>query len=272
MNDKIQHISTSKPTTYRFDSENHIHLINDRPAHGVSTVCGVISKPLSWWASGMCAAEFGWRNPKKTPAIEVSRAIKEGFDMVKNLNEKEYGRLLTRAYRAHHEHKKDTAEEGKDYHSLIEIYIRSKILNLPIPVDPEISFFVEWAESNVKNFLFAEAHCYSEKLWCGGICDFGFINKQGRYAIGDIKRSGPYYSHLVQVGGYDVLIEENGVFTSDGKVLIPVLPVAEHYTIFPSKGKPLTISGDAIIALRHSFMGALKLYQGQQWFEKLGSK
>jgi hypothetical protein len=74
---KVRHIALrTKQWTKRSiaDRENHVHLLNDKPLIGTSTVVGVIAKPLTWWASGLAVEEMGWQkklDPRKFTADEV---------------------------------------------------------------------------------------------------------------------------------------------------------------------------------------------------------
>ena len=50
---------------YTLESENHLHKLDGVALTGTSSVIDVLAKPLTWWASGLACAEFGWLNPKK---------------------------------------------------------------------------------------------------------------------------------------------------------------------------------------------------------------
>ena len=50
---------------YNFNSVEHLHSLDDKPLTGTSTVCGVLYKPLTWWAAGKTLEVLGWTNSKK---------------------------------------------------------------------------------------------------------------------------------------------------------------------------------------------------------------
>ena len=98
---------------YRFDSERHIHLLNERPIIGTTTALGVISKPLTWWASQLACEQFGFLNPKNNPTGECDKYAQEKLDEIRKMSLGEYRKLLDRAYRAHATKLKDSAGEGR---------------------------------------------------------------------------------------------------------------------------------------------------------------
>ena len=61
---------------------------------------------------------------------------------------------------------------------------------------------------HVEQFLLSEAHCYSERLWVGGITDCVARMKNGKLAVIDFKSSkDAYYGQFVQVAGYALQLE-----------------------------------------------------------------
>ena len=50
---------------YRFEKEQHIHLLDERPLIGTTTALSVLNKPLTWWASGLAVEALGWYNTKQ---------------------------------------------------------------------------------------------------------------------------------------------------------------------------------------------------------------
>jgi hypothetical protein len=217
--------------SYRYTDEGrkHLHTLNDKPLFGTSTVAKVIGKgdALTWWSSGMACAEFGWLNPKKHPADAVKQALEAAYKRVIGLSLSEYEKLVKTAYSAFNTRKNDAAKDGTDMHAELEYYVRACIKNDGKPIDgawphKAVKLFSDWSLANVEKFLWSEAHCYSEKLWVGGISDCGAILKDGKLAIIDFKSSKEaYFEQYVQAGGYSLLVEENGIFTADG-VQVPI--------------------------------------------------
>ena len=110
----------------------------------------------------------------------------------------------------------------------------------------QIRPYILWSNKNVKKFIASEAHCYSEKLWVGGIFDALAELNNGELAIIDFKSSRDVYpSQFLQSSLYAIQVEENGLFSEDGKhnkkikkkisqlIIVPfgtdkVVPVVRH--------------------------------------------
>ncbi len=253
---------------YIDDKKEHLHTLNDKPLIGTSTVCSVLAKPLTWWASGMACRVFGWENPKTTPLEEVKRRATEVLDQIKGLDVESYLELLKKAYGAHNEKKEISAEEGTDMHSLLEAYVKECIARnegRPLEVgtvSDKVEWFRKWAIEKVDHFEFSEVHLYSEKLWTGGISDIVMVLKDGKRFIGDFKSSKEaYLSQFIQVGGYDEEQSENGFFDSDGNKLSEPLKV-DGYVVFPFGGKTFEpVFRFNTEELRQGFRSACVLYK-----------
>lgn len=226
---------------YKFDSKEHIHSLDGKPLMGTTTVIGeVIAKPLTWWASGMAVGQLGWLHPKNNSKEYRLEYAGKALDWIRDMDNETYLDLLDKAYKAHNEKKETSAEEGTDLHAKIKKYIKACIeLNAGIPKDlPEedekIKVFINWSVNNVKRFVWSEMHCYSEKLWVGGITDFGFIDNNDELFIGDIKSSKEaYFSQFLQLAIYHLLIKENGGFDAEGNQTFNLEQEIKGYAIFP---------------------------------------
>lgn len=208
---------------YKFDSINHVHTLGDKYLTGTSSVVDVLSKPLTWWASGLAVEKFGWLNPKTHTIQEVTDALEKGYDKVLGLDISDYKTLLADAYKAHSVKLKDTAVAGTDLHAELEKFVKWKMgiiqPQFPSPeFDIKIEPFIKWADKHVKKFLWSEAHCYSQNLFVGGITDAGAELNNGQIALIDFKSAkAAYDSHFIQAAGYALQISENGLWDSQGK-------------------------------------------------------
>jgi len=204
---------------YKFSKENHLHTLNGKPLTGTSSIVSVLAKPLTYWASGLAVAEFGWLNPKKFSPEECQKALQEKFKMVKGLSDIQYGKLLDKAYRAHATNLKKTAKAGTDLHAELERFVKSEMgKNKENHFDKQIQPYIDWSKKNVKKYIASEAHCYSEKLWVGGIFDAMAELNDGNVAIIDFKSSRDAYpSQFLQSAGYVIQVEENGLFSQGGE-------------------------------------------------------
>jgi hypothetical protein len=203
--------------TYNFNEVKHIHSLDGKPLMGASTVVSVLAKPLTWWASGLAVAKFGWLNPKKNSPEAVEKALKAGWKTVTKLPLEAYEQLLAEAYKAHSVKLADTAEAGTDLHAELERYVKNTMNNVMATYDEKIYPFIEWSTKNVKKFLYSEAHSYDEETWTGGISDAGAELNNGQIAVFDFKSSAEAYKNqAVQAGGYALQIDKNGLWNAEG--------------------------------------------------------
>lgn len=204
---------------YSFDDQKHLHTLDGKPLTGTSSVIDVLAKPLTWWASGKACEVLGWTNSKLTAPQERKTRAGEVLEVIRGLDTDSYLSLLDKAYRAHNDTKNKAATKGTDLHAELEKYVKWKMGKAEkVDFDPKINPFIEWADKNVKKFLWSEAHCYSERLWCGGISDVGAELNDGTLAIIDFKSSKEaYIGQFIQCAGYALEVEENGLFDNTGE-------------------------------------------------------
>jgi hypothetical protein len=193
----------------------------------------VVAKPLTYWASGLAVMELGCPDPKMLTKIKNGKATTQeitdfqqaAYDALPSLPRDGLSlmKLWDRAYRAHATVLKEKAVEGVDLHAELERFVRDQIevpysfKDIQENYDKKIWPFIEWSRANVKAFLWAEAHCYSEKHWIGGISDCGVILNDGRAGIIDFKSSKEaYLTQHWQCGGYAIQLEENGSLDAEG--------------------------------------------------------
>ena len=208
---------------YNFDFTKHLHILNGDGMTGTSSIGNVLAKGgLVWWASGKACEVFGWTNSKKVEATERLKIASKKFDEVRELTNPEYLNLLDEAYKAHATHLKKTAKKGTDLHAVLERFVKSEMKREVKPLTKKeielIKPFIDWSKENVKKFVASEAHCYSKKLWVGGMVDAVAELNNGTLAVIDFKSAkAVYITHYIQTSGYAIEIDENGLFSSDGK-------------------------------------------------------
>lgn len=236
--------------TYTDEGKSHVHTLDGKPLIGTSSAASVLAKPLTWWASGLAVGKFGWihKGDKKKGWVKKEvrlEAAKNRRDVILKMTDEEYLKLLDEAYAAHSEKLATSATEGTDLHAMVESYIKVCLeKNAGVPMIPgmvtkewkyyKILPFINWAGSKVKRFLWSEMHCYSERLWIGGITDFGFEDLEGKIGVGDIKSSKEaYLSQFWQCAGYDIQISENGGYDRKGNKVFTLEKPIDYYMIFP---------------------------------------
>lgn len=254
--------------TYTDEGKKHLHTLDKKPLIGTSTVVGILAKTLTWWASGQAVGTLGWTATQSDPnmRLEVATVALEG---IKELDGKGWLKRLDLAYKAHSVRLKDAASDGTDLHAELEAYVKSVMGGEPYTIENEkVAAFAKWAETNVKKFLYSEAHCYSETFWVGGIFDCLAEMNDGKIALFDFKSSKEaYFGHYVQLGGYAVEIEENGVLDSQGNKL----GEAKIDTLFV-----VPFGADDMLPrpyydvdnMKGMFINAVNLYKGNDTFGK----
>jgi hypothetical protein len=259
---------------YKFDQENHIHLLNGQPLMGTSSMASVLAKPLTYWASGLAVEKFGWMNKGNTKTGFVKKEVRLAKSTprrkeIEKLDDEGYLKLLDEAYSAHATKLKDSAGSGTDMHAVMEEYVKWCIeTNYGVPTDmkstdKKLNFFIEWSRKNVKKFLWSEAHCYSKELWLGGISDCGYEDMNGKYAILDFKSSKDVYlSQFWQCVGYAMQIEENGLFTPEGELIMKLDKPISYVSVLPfGMDKPEVSSNEDMKGGAEAVKAMLLLYK-----------
>ncbi len=174
---------------YAFDRKLHAHTLDGKPLFGVTSVLGDII------AKGDGLVHWAWKLGK------------EGKDW---------------------REQRDTAgTQGTDVHAWIEGAVKYAIENNGGFIredaegfDKQTNHFISWAKKNAVRFLDSERHVYSREFWIGGICDLMFEMKGLSY-VGDIKTSkSVYWSQFLQMGAYQLCIEEMTGESFDGSIII----------------------------------------------------
>ncbi len=269
---------------YTDEGKQHLHTLNGKPLLGTSTVVKIIGTggAFSWWASGKAVEKLGWLkrlDVRKSKPEEILKRVADRWQAAatallayRTMSVEDYQKLLDDAYRAHEDSKKESAETGVDMHAELEKYVKECIDSggKPIVSDTaqvwQVDVFAKWAIENVEKFIWSEAHCYSEKLWCGGISDAGALMKDSKIAVIDFKSSkDAYYSQFVQAAGYAQLIEENGLLDAQGNsTLKPKGKITALYVV-PFGAEDITPRAHYDVEGRKAdFACAVQLYKNSQ--------
>ena len=189
---------------YTFDEARHKHYINGREVTGTTTIVGVIDKPaLIPWAM----------------KVTFEKLSKIGFSP-ENIDE---------AKKAPNEKKMEAAHFGTIVHALCEHFNKTgevisstdprlpkEVLELTKEFTPRqlakgeklVNQFIEWFKKNNAKVLYVEQNVFSETHFLGGIFDL-VIEMNGKTYLTDFKTSsGVYPSQFIQMGGYDIQLEE----------------------------------------------------------------
>jgi len=206
---------------YQFNEKLHLHLLDDKPLTGTSSVEDVLSKNLVWWAAELAAVEClesGEKIETIRQEYEEAAKSKDKKSAIDAL-QKKYPIFKTARY-AHYQSKNKSAKKGVNLHEELEAFVKGEMgIIKKREYDPKIQPFIEWAKENVKRFLYSEAHCFDEELWVGGISDAGAELMDGKYAVIDFKSSKEVYTNqFIQTAGYATQIDKNGLWDKNGEV------------------------------------------------------
>jgi hypothetical protein len=195
---------------YTFDEKEHLHMLDGKHLTGVTTILGVIAKPmLIQWAANMAC---DYIKEKATPFTHEGKEIYSVYE-----------EILKEARVAHRKKKESAGEFGTNVHNAIETFIKGLItnsseeplravLNTLTPLELKaVEHFTKWAQDNKVKFLESEKHVYSRSLWVGGICDI-VCEIDGKRYVADIKTSsGIYPEAFIQCSAYAKMLEEMGM-------------------------------------------------------------
>lgn len=255
---------------YRFDPDIHAHYLDDKCLMGTSTVCGVLGKPLSWWASGKAVELLGWTN--KNVEKNIKRRIltcTPYLQTIKSMTATQYLELLDLAYANHQTSLKKSAVKGTDLHAELEKWVKSVMEGNEIEPIEQIMPFVSWCKQYVKRFLFSELHTYSEVLWLGGIADCGVEMTNGDYGIIDFKSAkDAYFEHYLQCAGYVIQLEENGGFTATGDKIFTLDKPIEFMAVCPFGSKDIVPRTRHNVAeFKESFKATVQIYKHKRDYQ-----
>lgn len=197
---------------YSFNKAKHHHSLDGKPLYGTTTALAVIAKPaLIPWASNMAVEE-----------------IRRHWKLDIPFTKKEREAILELGKNAHRRKKEKGGDVGTNVHKVIEKWIKAQIKKknweLPKGTTEEarvmIENFINWAQEYKVNFLYSEKKVHSEAHWYGGIVDF-VCEIDGKQYVGDIKTSsGIFPEHFLQMGAYDICLQEMGYKKADGYIIV----------------------------------------------------
>lgn len=211
--------------TFRFDEKTHTYWLNGQRMTGVTTVLGVIAKPmLIGWAANMCA-DYILEHANKE-SLETN-----GFLIVEP-------HTIEQARTAHAQKRDKRAAEGTGTHALVEQYVKMCISDnsgeaVPyVTDDHQLHQFVEWAVTNKVTFLESEKVMYHPDWFVGGTTDLLFVLNGQKY-IADVKTSkAVYYEAHIQMSAYRAMLETMGESDIHGSVIIHLPPSGTLQTYY----------------------------------------
>lgn len=258
--------------SYLDKNKEHLHLLGDKPLIGTSTIGDILSKTLTYWASGLALAKFGWIKKKDEDdklRSKEERLAHASAVRIKNelLSDEEYLNLLDEGYKAHAEKLEDSASDGTELHAELERYVKYTMDDREAKAfdvrNDKIIPFMKWASENVKRFILSEAHVYSERMWTGGILDCLAELNDGTIGILDFKSAKrSYINHFFQCAGYSIQLRENGAVDKDGKLIYNLEKPLSFFAVIPFGKNKFSIDFRYnLVELEEGFEAMLKLYK-----------
>lgn len=223
--------------SFTFNKEGHYYELDGKRLHGVTTVLGVIAKPmLIGWAAKQ-TAEWIRENATTYHEQPLGNEIKHGWVVWES--------DLQEAVKAHTKKKEAGGAKGTDLHSIVEGYVKNCIVAgghaFPIMLgqdtNPGFHQFVKWACDNSVQFLASEKRVYNDDpdLWYAGTADFTCIIK-GKRLVGDLKTMKKLWDRqpFLQTAAYLMALERMGEDKFDGSVIVNINKetneLTEHYS------------------------------------------
>lgn len=214
---------------FKFDARKHCYTLNGKPLNGVTTVLGVIAKPmLIGWAAKMTSSWIRDNCPNVFSESQ-NQSIRDAWVVTEE--------QLQEASKAHSKKKTEAGSKGTDVHALVEEYVNrymGKIAEMESTNDLMLQQFINWAVKNQVVFRESEKRMYSEKLWLAGTCDFTF-EMNGKKFVGDLKTMAKMWDRVpfFQTAAYMMMLEEQGE-KYDGSVIINInketAELTEHFS------------------------------------------
>lgn len=202
------------PEVFDFDPVEHVYTLGGKRLYGVTTILGVIAKPmLIQWA-----------------ANQAINYVEEHIDKygLWRLEGKTWVQMMKEARTVHKKKKEKAGEQGTEVHAEVEKWIKGCIeINEGLPViveDPkrnkQVQNFMDWAVKHKVKFLASEKRMYSRTWWTAGTADI-VCEIEGRLYVGDVKTSsGIYPEAFIQASAYSKMLVEMGEFEKFGGVVI----------------------------------------------------
>lgn len=164
---------------------------------GVTTILGIRNKAyLMFWAAKM-----------------VVENLKERYDEIIKADKEEFLEILDEAKKTHTRKKEEAGDLGKQAHTWIENYIKTKCVDKP--KDEKVANmareFLKWQKAHKVKWLASEMLVASDKYDFAGTLD-GLAMVDGKLTLMDFKSSNQISEdYALQVSAYALALSEMGV-------------------------------------------------------------
>lgn len=254
-----------KNSEYKFDEKNHVHTLDGKRLHGVTSVLKMWGDPnplLNW---GVKTA-VDWIRDKST-VTEVHDPSDHPADKPVVVTEYKTNSLVLDDARTAHLKKRDKAGDiGTQVHKELEemmLDATKGVLERTDPYTGVVGKVRDWMIDQDITTIEAEANLYSKDWWVGGIAD-GIVEKDGKKYILDFKTSGTVQTkYFFQLGAYAHMWEEMTGDKIDGGLIVHI-PRGKSFN--PEKNLYWRFDTDA---LKQAFKNILDVYKLDNDLKKL---
>ena len=211
---------------FKFIEKTHTYLMDGKRMTGVTTVLGVISKPmLIDWASKMAVESI-----ETAGVVSMDTLMVTGWQKARN-----------EALKAHTKKKEAAGTKGTNTHALVEAYVKDCISNNDGNAryyktdDIMLNHFVVWSLENKVQFLESEKKIYSKSRFVAGTVDFTCVI-DGKRIVGDLKTMKKVWDRVpfFQTAAYMAFLVEMGEQPYDASVIVNINKDTHELTEFYS--------------------------------------
>lgn len=194
---------------YNFDEQKHIHTLDGKPLHGVTSV-------LKYWGDPNPLLNWGVKTA-------VDYIQEHGSDLDDN-HLCSYD-VLQEARTAHLKKRDKAGDIGTQLHSELEDAMQEWIesgIGVVSKHSAVVDDVVAWMKDNDLVPYKSEAHLYSKELWLGGIVDLIATKGEKKYIL-DFKTSNTVQTKMfMQMGAYSLMWKEMTGEKIDGVCIIHI--------------------------------------------------
>lgn len=201
--------------TYKFDEKKHVHTLDGKRLHGVTSV-------LKMWGDPNPLLNWGVKQGVSHVEKCVKQQIKDGLD----LRGTAWESIFDDARTAHLKVRDKAGDLGTIVHKQLEDLLTDYRDKMGCQYDNDthecVKKVINWMSSNNIRPLELETHLHSREHWYGGIVD-AIVEKDGKKYILDFKTSGTVQTkYFYQMGAYSLASKERTGENIDGVVIVHI--------------------------------------------------
>lgn len=182
---------------YKFDKDKHVHTLDGKRLHGVTTILSKWGDPgplINWAANAAVDAILSGVPPEEARTAHIKKRDKAG-------------------------------DRGTQVHEMLELAMQEWIETGDVlyeEKDKIVIKVIDWMKEQGLVPYQSEVNLYSQELWAGGICDLIAVKDNKKYII-DFKTSNSVQTKMLfQCGAYSLMYKEMTGEKIDGCCIIHI--------------------------------------------------